>query len=140
MARCRLRVFGVLQCARGRLTARSRQRGITLIEVLVAVAVLGIVLIGILRALDRQTHNTAALAERMFAHWAALNLMEEMRLDALAQPRRMRATTQLGGIEWTVTVRREPALDGLTRLTVVSTAEGRAGAVLIGFLPIVDAE
>ena len=118
-----------------RVTSRKRQHGVTLIEVLVAVTVLAIVLIGILRALDHQSASTIALADRMFAHWAALNSMEEARLEGLAEGRETEETTKLGGITWTVTVRRESTPDGLTRLMVASTAEGRAGAVLIGFLP-----
>ena len=118
-----------------RLSARSRQRGITLVEVLVAIAVLGIVLIGVFRALDHQSASTIALADRMFAHWAALNAMEEARLEEPAKGRETRGTTKLGRTTWTVTVRREPPSDGLARLMVTATAEGRPGAVLVGFLP-----
>ena len=118
-----------------RVTSRKRQRGIALVEVLVAVTVLAIVLIGTFRALDRQSANTIGLADRMFAHWAALNSMEEARLEGLVEGHETKGTTTLGGITWTVTVRRESTPDGLTRLMVESTAKGRAGAVLIGFLP-----
>ena len=59
-----------------RVTSRKRQHGVTLVEVLVAVTVLAIVLIGILRALDHQSASTIALADRMFAHWVALNSMK----------------------------------------------------------------
>ena len=117
-----------------RMTVRTRQRGVTLVEVLVAVTVLAIALIAIFRTLDAQTRNTAALADRMFAHWVALNSMEEMRLEGLPQAHGAEET-KLGGIVWTVTVRSEPASYGLTRVEVSSAAEGRPGAVLVGFLP-----
>ena len=114
---------------------RKRERGITLVEVLAAVAVLAIALIALFRAVDSQIRNTAALADRMFAHWAALNTMEEARLAGPADAHDAERTTELGGIVWTITVHREPAPYGLTRLRVASSAEGHAGAVLTGFLP-----
>ena len=117
------------------LNARRRQRGITLVEVLVAVTVLAIALVAIFGAIDVQIRNTAALADRMFAHWVALNSMEEARLTGAVADRDAEATTELGGVVWTVTIRREPAPYGLTRVEVAATAEGRPGAMLVGFLP-----
>ena len=118
-----------------RVNSRKRQHGITLIEVLAAVTVLAIVLIGTFRALEQQSANTIALANRAFGHWVALNSMEEARLEGFADEREVRRTTRLGGVTWTVTVRRESGPDGLTRLMITSTADGRAGAFLVGFVP-----
>ena len=117
------------------MTTRKRERGFTLVEVLAAVAVLAIALIAIFRAMDSQIRNTTALADRMFAHWVALNSMEEARLAGPAGEHDADRTTELGGIVWTITMHREPAPYGLTRLEVTSSAEGHAGAVLTGFLP-----
>ena len=118
-----------------RYLASKRERGITLVEVLAAVAVLAIALVAIFRAVDSQIRNTAALADRMFAHWAALNSMEEAQLAGAADTRATEATTELGGVVWTITIDREPAPYGLTRLEVAATSEGRPGAVLVGYLP-----
>ena len=90
------------------LTPRASERGLSLLEVLAAVVVLAIALIAIFRALDSQTRNTAALAERMFAHWAALNVLEEARLNGPPEERETETTAELGGIEWKLTIRRGP--------------------------------
>ena len=122
------------------LTPRASERGLSLLEVLAAVVVLAIALIAIFRALDSQTRNTAALAERMFAHWAALNVLEEARLNGPPEESETETTAELGGIEWKLTIRRGPMPRGMIRLDVAATAEGRAGAVLVGFLPPEDPE
>lgn len=113
---------------------RKAERGMTLVEVLAAMTVLAIALIAIFRAVDSQIRNTATLADRMFAHWAALNSMEEARLAGPADAHDGERSTELGGIVWTITTHREPAPYGLTRIQVVSSAEGHAGAMLTGFL------
>ena len=123
-----------------RLTTRDRERGVSLVEVIVAVAVLAIALIAIFRALDGQTRSTAALAERMFAHWAALNALEEARLEGPPEVDEGERTVEVGGIAWRVMIHRESAPQGMIRLKVAATAAGHAGAVLVGFLPLEEPE
>ena len=51
-------------------------RGFTLVEVLVAVAIVALAITGILTAMMRQVDGTAYLRDKVFAHYVALNQME----------------------------------------------------------------
>jgi len=55
---------------------RRGARGFTLVEVLVAVAIVALAVTGILMAMMRQIDGTAYLRDKLFAHWVALNQME----------------------------------------------------------------
>lgn len=55
---------------------RRRARGFTLVEVLVAVAIVALAVTGILMVMMRQIDGTSYLRDKVFAHWVALNQME----------------------------------------------------------------
>lgn len=55
---------------------RYRARGFTLVEVLVAVAIVAMAVTGILIAMMRQIDGTTYLRDKMFAEYVALNQME----------------------------------------------------------------
>ncbi|HEX5056052.1 MAG TPA: type II secretion system minor pseudopilin GspI [Gammaproteobacteria bacterium] len=54
--------------------------GFTLIEVLVALAVIALALSAIIRATGVMTANTAHLKEKTYAHWVAMNRVTELRV------------------------------------------------------------
>lgn len=56
-----------------------RQRGFTLLEVLVALAVLAIALAAAIKAVSSHVSNASYLKERSFAHWVAMNKVAELR-------------------------------------------------------------
>lgn len=117
-----------------RLTPRrqSRQAGFTLVEVLVAMAILAIALGASLRLISQQTRVTAALEDRVFAHWVALNTLEERRLG-LSAPSGA-SGVDMGGARWDVETQDEPGPAGLIRVEIRVRSDGRAGAVLVGYL------
>ena len=60
-------------------------RGFTLIEVLIALAVVALALLGLTRVAALQVRDFDALRERTLAGWVASNVLEETRLGA-SQP------------------------------------------------------
>lgn len=59
----------------------TRQHGMTLLEVLVALAVIGIAMAAMIKSTDTGVVNAAYLEERSFAHWVAMNRDTELQLD-----------------------------------------------------------
>lgn len=58
-----------------------RSRGFTLLEVLVALAVLGIALAALTHNISVNVDNAAYLRERTFAHWVAMNKVTELQVS-----------------------------------------------------------
>ncbi len=55
--------------------------GFTLMEVLVAVAVLGIALLGVMSLAGQELRNVSSLKERTIAQWVAFNRLTEVRIS-----------------------------------------------------------
>lgn len=78
-----------------------RARGFTLVEVLVAVAVLAIAMAGVIGAMARQASNAGYLKQRTMALWVAHNRLAELQIQAQAPDTgRSDGKVQMGGAEW----------------------------------------
>ena len=64
-----------------------RQSGFTLIEVLVAVSIVGIALPALLFSMMQRLDSTAYMRERMIASWVAVNVLTEMQIQNLEDGR-----------------------------------------------------
>ena len=65
---------------------RTRQRGFTLLEVLVALVIVGTALGASLRAVGSLTANSAGLRSAMMATWSAENRLVQIRLEKKYPP------------------------------------------------------
>lgn len=79
----------------------NRARGFTLIEVLVAVAVLAIALGAIIKTMSDNAYNSIYLRDRTLAHWVALNKVAEMQLSKdFPSPGKTDGKSMMGNREW----------------------------------------
>jgi general secretion pathway protein I len=79
----------------------SHCSGFTLLEVLVALAVLALTMGAVIKAVGSYTGNQAYLRDKTFATWVARNVMAEQQLQH-AWPRvgELKGSTDMGGQEW----------------------------------------
>ena len=84
----------------------SRQKsiiGLTLIEVLVALAIVGIAMTAIIKAAAQNLRHTSHIQETTMAHWVAQNVLAEAQLGLAKLPEapgKFAKTTQMLDQEW----------------------------------------
>jgi len=79
----------------------TRRKGFTLVEVLVALAIISIALMSALRAAGQGTNNAAELRSRLLAGWVAENRLAEDRALAEWLPLGIhRGTAHEGGLDF----------------------------------------
>jgi general secretion pathway protein I len=83
---------------------RNRLCGFTLVEVMVALAVVAVALPALLLTLSQQLDGTRYLEQRTAAQWVAANRLEELRLVAAAKGRLatgvVEGSVELAGRTW----------------------------------------
>lgn len=60
------------------------QRGFTLIEVLAALVIVSLGMLGVIQSVGQAANNGAYLREKTLAHWVAMNQLSKVRLDTRA--------------------------------------------------------
>ncbi len=116
-----------------------RQRGFTLVEVLVAVLILAIALSAVISAMARQADNARHIKEKTIALIVAHNRLAELQLEPTwPKVGRSDGRVEMSGFEWQwETVVKETEDDKLRRIDieVLSPAdEDRGIAQLSGFM------
>lgn len=117
----------------------ERALGFTLVEVLVALAVLAIALAAVMRALSQGIDMSASLRDHTVAEWIAQNrlALHQARQDWPA-PDTTEGTSEMAGREWhwreTVATTPDPALERV-EIEVRAAAQQETLARLVGFLP-----
>lgn len=74
-------------------------RGFTLIEVMIAVMILGLALGAIVQAVSRTGENVSYLRDKTFSHWVAMNKIAEWQ-SLNQRPQNGSGTEELGGQQW----------------------------------------
>lgn len=76
-------------------------RGFSLIEVLAALVVVSLGMLGVIEAVSQTANNTAYLRDKTLAHWVAMNRLTEIRLEAQT-PRIAKSSDELemAGRRW----------------------------------------
>ena len=110
----------------------KRVRGFTLMEILVALAIVGIGLAALVGASARATREASGLRDRTFAGWVAQNVLAEIRLS----PETLDAGTRsgeemLGGERWEWTAEITPAVvPQLRHIAIQVRPENTEGSVV----------
>ena len=114
--------------------------GFTLLEVLVALAVLALTMGAVIKAVGDYTGNQAYLRDRTLAVWVARNVLAEQQLES-AWPGvgEIQGNSDMGGREWswlaTVTQTEEEELRRLdVEVHMIDDDDSEPLAVLSGFL------
>ncbi len=116
---------------------RERRRGFTLVEVLVALAVLAIALTAILRSLGQAIDVTAELRDRTIALWVAQDAVALRRMNGAAPSEGVQSgEREIAGRRWAWTEETKDVAAGLRRLNidVKRAGDGRNLARLVSFM------
>jgi general secretion pathway protein I len=114
-------------------------RGFTLIEVLAALVIVALGMLGVIQAVTQTARNGTYLREKTLAHWVAMNVITEQRLQP-APPNSADASdeVELAGQRWrwTLTVT-QTSVDSMRRMDVAvrpaDKPDGDPLAIVTGF-------
>lgn len=109
--------------------------GFTLIEVLAALVIVSLGMLGVIQAVNQTVNNTSYLREKTLAHWVAMNRLTEARLAATAPAKDTTSgTAQMAGRDWRWTMAVNQAGDSnLLRIDVsVAAADADKDSSLAG--------
>ncbi|HIP67039.1 MAG TPA: type II secretion system protein GspI [Chromatiales bacterium] len=118
----------------------KKQKGFTLIEVMIALLVLGLALAALIRTSGSASANTAWMQDKTFAHWVAMNQLTEMQINKdWPKPGKKKDTTEMVDREWeweaTFSTTADPALRRVDiRIWRADSSEDEHLTMLTGFL------
>jgi general secretion pathway protein I len=122
-----------------RRARRRRTRGFTLIEVLAALVIVALGMLGVIQAVTQTARNGTYLREKTLAHWIAMNVITERRL--LAAPPDVAESSddvEFAGQRWRWTMNvTQTEVESLRRMDVsvrpADRPDGEALATVTGF-------
>lgn len=120
---------------RGALSRARATRGLTLVELVVAVLVLSIAVVATFRSVDTSGRQIGAEAARLLARVVAENRAGELRLAALDGFGPLSDRVQIGPRGFTVRVSYRRTVGGLSEAIIAVQSDEGPGAVLVTYLP-----
>ncbi len=114
-------------------------RGFTLLEVMVALAVLAVVAAMVHFTLQRHVHNARLLESRALAGWLADTTLAELQLQGAAAPGSSEVIVEQGGRRWRVRCEIQATAEPQLRLVQLRVADADSedgGVSLTGFVGV----
>ncbi|QSV13982.1 type II secretion system minor pseudopilin GspI [Photobacterium ganghwense] len=100
----------------------SRARGMTLLEVLVALAVFATAALSVMKAVSQHLNTLGYLEEKTFAAMVADNELAKVRLSGEIPTAVKRGKSELAGREWYWSIKSTKTADGFLRALDVTVA------------------
>ena len=119
---------------RGLKRAGPINRGFTLLELVVAVLVLGIGSLAVLQAVDQSRRAIGGVMPRMLAQLVAQNRAEELRLAGLPSGLSLHSQVQMGPYSYQLTVTTKATAGGIVQAEIRAVSSEGPGAFLVTFL------
>jgi general secretion pathway protein I len=122
-----------------RAAAATAARGFTLIEVLAALVIVALGMLGVIEAVTQEARNGTYLREKTLAHWIAMNVVTEQRLQPAPPPvAESSDDVDFAGRRWHWTMRvSQTQVQSLRRIDVsvrpADAADGTELAAVSGF-------
>jgi general secretion pathway protein I len=105
---------------------RAAKGGFTLIEVMVALVVVSLGMLGVIQAVGQTASNSSYLRDKTLAHWVAMNKLTEVRLQKSAPAiDKSSDEVEMGGRDWrwTMNVTQTP-VETIRRIDISVREEG----------------
>lgn len=111
----------------GLATSTVKQRGFTLVEVLVALVIFGVIAASVLKTMQDSVRQQMAMEERLAANWVAQQVLAELRVSSPWPPLGDKSElVPVGEREWQVTVRVESTTEERMRHITIEVASPEA--------------
>ena len=117
------------------IPAPRRDRGMTLVELVIAIAILSIGMLAAWRGYEQAQRGIGGQVGRVLAQQAALNRAAELQLSGLDEGRALPAEVRMGHTRWHVNVTEDTPRAGLIATTITVFASDQPGARLVTHLP-----
>ncbi|MEW5249041.1 type II secretion system minor pseudopilin GspI [Microbulbifer discodermiae] len=109
------------------IEVRSREMGFTLVEVLVALVIFGVIAASLLKTMQDSVQAQAAMEQRLAANLAAQQVLAQIRLQSPWPPLgEQTERVPAGAREWEVTARVEATSEEKMRHIIIQVAEPEA--------------
>jgi general secretion pathway protein I len=119
---------------------KNNASGFTLIEVMIALAIISISLTAVIKATSQNIKDTIYLQNKMTAHWVGMNVMNQVRVGLLkvsSQANNLEEETEMLGSKWAWTAYTKDTPNPQIKeihVEVVSLPEKKQMANLMSFL------
>ncbi len=102
---------------------RASQAGFTLLEILAAMAVFAIVSLTLLKSSSQQVSHSAAMEDRLIAHWVAANTLTDLQTNgSYPDLGEMETSSVMARRDWFITIKVAPTPSNDVRHVTVSVA------------------